>query len=65
MATTTTTTAACPQADVLTTLWQTAVIGAVLFGAYYWATEEGIIQRGLGSRAAKYAAGRVKNYVTR
>ena len=56
------TTAACPESAVLGTLWQTAVIGAVAFGIYFWATGEGITSGHLGSRAAQYAAGRVSNY---
>jgi len=65
MADTTTTTSACPQSDVLTTLWQTAVVGAVAFGVYYWMTGEGVIAPNLGSRAARYVSSRAKGYMTR
>ena len=58
----TTTTTTCAEATVLNTLWQTAVIGAVIYGAYYWATGEGITKGHWGSRAAKYAAGRISSH---
>jgi hypothetical protein len=52
----------CPAADVLTVLWQTAVVGGVIAGLYIWATGEGVVKGNAGARAAKYLATRAHDY---
>ena len=59
------TTATCPEAAVADTLVKSALVGAVICVAYTWAVNEGVIGAGLGSRAARYATGKMKGFATR
>ena len=55
----------CAEAAVVDTMFKYAIIGAIVSIAYTWAVNEGVIGKGFGSRAARYASGRVKGYFTR
>jgi hypothetical protein len=56
---------ACAESAVLDTMFKYAVVGAVLCVGYNWAVNEGVLGAGFGSRAARYATGKMKGYFTR
>lgn len=57
-----TTSSTCAEATVADIIVKSALVGAIGYIVWRWATEEGVVGKDIGSRAARYASGRMKGF---